>query len=619
MTDSYQKKPIKQKRKIIAPHYKHKQQSSNHNNKLTLRILKFLLKYSCILFLWAGTIISTFILYYIHDLPDVNSLQSLKKQRKITILAANNLILTNYGDLYSKYVLYDDIPKNIVNAVIATEDRRFFNHFGVDIIGIIRAFYSNYKAGYVVQGGSSITQQLAKIAFLSSDKTIKRKIQELVLALYLEHKFSKKEILTMYLNRVYLGAGIYGIDGAAKYYFGKKLKYINLYEASIIAGLLKAPSKYSPKNDIELSGERAYQVLLNMEDAGYITEGDIRDISNNPVFLETSALGSGNSLYFCDYVLDLSQSMIDDTDNDLIIKTTLNPSMQIKGEQVIKNYLTNNGAKLNIKQSSLIALANDGSILSMVGGRDYRESPFNRATMSHRQSGSAFKLFVFLNAIEQNNLSEYSKVNDSPISIGKWHPKNYTRHYLGEITLKEAFAKSINTVAVRLTESAGRENLIRLAKRLGINSDMKPHPSIALGIAEVSLIDLTSSFAIINNHGKKITPYAIKEIKTSKGKLLFKKINNQGAQVISNEAANIMKYLLREVVDNGTGKSARIDHKSTYGKTGTTQNYKDAWFVGFDDQITCGIWVGNDDNMAMNKVTGGGAPAIIWQEFMTMR
>ncbi len=616
MSNYRKKKQTKQDHKITAPHYKHKLPLRNHNNKLSIRILKLLLKWGAILFLWLGTITAAFILYYIHDLPDVNSLQSLKKQRKITILASNNLILTNYGDLYSKYTSYNDIPKNIANAVIATEDRRFFNHFGIDLIGIIRAFYSNYKAGYVVQGGSSITQQLAKIAFLSSDKTIKRKIQELVLALYLEHKFSKQEILTMYLNRVYLGAGIYGIDGAAKYYFGKDLKDINLYEASIIAGLLKAPSKYSPTNNIELSGERAYQVLLNMEDAGYITEKDIQDISDNPVFLETSALGSGNSLYFCDYVLDLAQNIIEDTQTDLIIKTTLNLAMQTRGEQVIKNYLAHHGEKLNIKQSALVALSKDGSILSMVGGKNYRESPFNRATMSHRQSGSAFKLFVYLNAIEQNNLNEYSKVIDAPINIGKWHPKNYTRNYLGEIRLKEAFAKSINTVAVRLTENAGRGNLIRLAKKLGINANMSPHPSISLGIAEVSLLDLTNSFAVINNNGRKTIPYAITEIKNPKGKLLFKKTHNQETQVISSNTNHIMKSLLKEVIDNGTGGSAKINHKSTYGKTGTTQNYKDAWFIGFDDQVTCGIWVGNDDNKPMNKVTGGGAPAIIWQEFM---
>ncbi len=595
---------------IAKLHYNHKKNSGNYYRL----IFKFLLKWAFIAVIFIGTITFAITLYYIHDLPDLAQAEQLKKQRKITILAANNTILTNYGDLYNKYVPYKDIPKVLINAVVATEDRRFFKHFGVDVFGLVRAFYINYRAGYIVQGGSTITQQLAKIIFLSANKTLKRKIQELVLALYLEYKFSKEQIITMYLNRVYLGSAIYGIDGAAKYYFGKDIKKINLYEAAIIASVLKAPSKYSPTNNIDLAAQRAYLVLLNMQDAGYISKEQILLADDNPVLLETAALGGGYGLYFSDYVADWASTHLKDQESDLIIKTTLDPMLQKKAEKAVQNYLALSGKELNINQGALIAFNRRGAIVALVGGRDYKKSPFNRAINAKRQAGSTFKLFVYLAAIEQNNLQASSMVNDASITVGKWRPKNFSRHYLGEITLKQAFSQSVNTVAVKLSEQTGRGKVIKMAQKLGISSPMKPHPSLALGAVEVNLLELTKSYGIINNDGNNLAPYGIEEIKTAKGKVLYKHQKLPQKKLISSPALSVIKELLQEVVKSGTAKS--LKDFEAYGKTGTTQNYNDAWFIGFKDELTCGVWVGNDDNKHMKKVTGGSAPAVIWGEFM---
>jgi penicillin-binding protein 1A len=598
---------------LVATKPFHKQPKKS----VLLNIFKFMLKWGFVTFVWGATISSAWVLYYIHDLPDLNKLQTVTKQRKITILSDSGAVLTNYGDLYGEYVNFDQIPKILIDAVVATEDRRFFHHFGLDPIGLIRAAYTNYRAGHVVQGGSTITQQLAKIAFLKPERTLKRKIQELVLALYLESNLSKQQIITIYLNRVYLGSGIYGVDAAAKYYFGKKLGQLNLYEAAIIAGLLKAPSKYSPTNNIELAGKRAFQILLNMEDAGYINKHDIAMAKDNPVILETSALGSRKSLYFCDYITEQLDKIIDDQDSDLIIQTTLSVEMQERAEKIVKEHLEAEGKKLNISQGALLALSKDGEILAMVGGRNYKESPFNRAVQAQRQPGSAFKIYVYLAALEYQGLGVNYIVNDGPIKIKKWQPRNYTRQFLGDITMREAFAKSINTVSVKLSEQVGREKVIKMAEELGVTSKMEPHPSIALGSTEMNLLELTSSFAAINNYGYKTPAYGIREIKNDKGEILFKVQKEGQMSALSVQTVDNIKEMLRSAVEIGTGKSAKLDREITYGKTGTTQDYRDAWFIGFAGNITLGVWVGNDNNKPMKKVTGGGFPAIIWKEFMS--
>jgi penicillin-binding protein 1A len=591
-------------------------EQDNTESNFKIKLFKWIIKWGLISFIWASTIITAGILYYIRDLPDLQQLHTLKKQRKITILANNGEILTNYGDLYGEYITYEHIPQILINAVLATEDRRFFKHYGVDPIGLIRAAYSNWRAGHVVQGGSTITQQLAKITFLKAERTLKRKIQELVLALYLEKNFSKQQIFTFYLNRVYLGAGIYGVDAAAKYYFGKKIADINLYEAAIIAGLLKAPSKYSPTNNAELAGRRAFQILLNMEGAGFINKQDINQAKNNPVTLETSALGKKKSMYFCDYIVETAENLISDKDQDITISTTLDPVLQKRAEYSLVTLIEDHGPNLNISQGAIISLSKDGAITAMIGGVNYRLGPFNRGVRALRQPGSVFKIYVYLAALEYLGLNANTLITDSPIRIKNWQPRNYTRNFLGEITLNEAFSKSINTVAVKLSEQVGRKNVIKMARSLGVTSNMQELPSIALGSTEMNLLELTGSFAAINNDGYKTIPYAIKEVRTG-NQILYKHKKSAENSILSMQTVISIKELLKNVIDVGTGKAAKIDKEIAYGKTGTTQDYRDAWFVGFKDDITCGVWVGNDNNQSMKKVTGGGMPALIWKEFMS--
>lgn len=597
---------------IAAPKKKASpQQKRNLRNKIAL----FLLKWTIIIGAWSGVVIGCLVLYYAHDLPDIGMLKETKKIRRVTILAEDKEVLANFGNIYGNYVSYNDIPRNLINAVVATEDRRFFNHFGVDIGGLIRAAYMNYQAGHVVQGGSTITQQLAKIVFLSADRTLKRKIQEVLLALYLEHNFSKEQILTLYLNRVYMGAGLYGVSAAAKYYLGKPLKYITLSESAMIAGLLKAPSRYSPTNNSELSGKRAYQILLNMKDAGFISEEALIKAQQDPIILETSAMGSLKNLYFADWIVEQLPDFISNSDDDLTIRTTFNAELQKKAEDAVEKTMAESSEKLNASQVALVALSPQGKVLAMVGGRDYRKSPFNRAVKAQRQPGSAFKLFVYLTAFEHGFTLDQI-IKDGPISVRNWQPKNYNGEYAGDISLRTAFSKSINTVAVRLSEQVGRGNVIKTAHKVGIISSLSSHPSIALGSAEVNLLELTGSYATIANQGKVAWPYAILSITADNGNVLYNRVPYAQNQVISPAAASTMTEALYSAVDSGTGKAARIDRPAA-GKTGTTSDFRDAWFVGFTTDFVAGVWVGNDDNKPMKHVTGGSLPAKIWKDFMT--
>jgi penicillin-binding protein 1A len=578
-------------------------------------LLKWLIKWGFIASIWVGSAATIMLIYYATDLPDTSKLEQLKKQRKITILAENNIVLTNFGDLYGEYVPYNKLPKHLINAVLATEDRRFFDHFGIDIVGLVRAAYTNYRAKRVVQGGSTISQQLAKIVFLDSKRTMKRKAQEVILALYLEQKFTKEQILTIYLNRVYLGSGIYGVGAAAKYYFGKNIKDINIYEAAIIAGLLKAPSKYAPTNNLDLSGRRAYQILLNMQDAGMITAEDVKEAETRPVLLETSAMGELKNLYFANWIKDQVDAVIEDTESDLVVRTTLNLNLQKQAEESIETILAREGKKLNIGQGAMVVLSPQGKVLAMVGGRSYDKSPFNRAVQAYRQPGSAFKYFVYMAALDRG-YKPSTIVNDSPVYMKKWQPKNYSRQHLGDMTLRDAFAKSINTVAVKTSEAIGRDKVIKMAKQLGISSKLESHPSIALGSVEVNLLELTGAYAVTANNGYRVFPYGIKEIRTSDDKVLFVHPNMEQEKIISNEAVEHMLELLRSTIDYGTGKAAKLA-VPTYGKTGTTQDFRDAWFIGFAKNLVAGVWVGNDNNSHMKRVTGGGVPALIWQDFMS--
>ena len=562
---------------------------------------------------WSIFFLSIFLAYCIYDLPDISNLNLKPKQPSIVIKDINDIVLAKYGDTYGNALTFNQLPRILVKAVIATEDRKFFQHHGIDFLGILRAAYYNQKAGKTIQGGSTITQQLAKILFLTPEKNLKRKIQEAILAILLEKNFSKEHILAIYLNRVFLGQGIFGIDAAAHYYFGKNIQDLTLYEVAVIVGMLKAPSKYSPIYNKKLSLMRAKQVLINMHDASYISYQQMRT-AKPPMFMpRESGRGALKNLYFTDYIIEMLPEIVGNINNNIIVYTTFDIHMQNKLEEVLTNTLNYSEKQYNISQVAAICIEKDGAIKAMMGGKSYIQSQFNRATTAQRQPGSAFKLYVYLNALEKGlDINEY--IEDKPIRIGKWSPKNYSRKFLGSITVKEAFAKSINTVAVRLSEHYGRKNVINTAYKLGVVGNLQNIPSIALGTGELTLQELTASYASITNSGHLTTPYAILKI-TKNNKIIYKKQKVPVKKVLSNNTVKNMLKLLESSVSYGTSSDAKIKNLKIYGKTGTTQNYRDAWFIGFNDNLITGVWVGNDDNKPMKNVTGGKIPLLIWTKF----
>jgi penicillin-binding protein 1A len=552
-------------------------------------------------------------------LPSIEELNKFTKAPSILIKAEDGQIIGSSGDIYGDYVPYEQLPVSLIDAVIATEDRNFYYHFGIDPIGLARATAANIAAGRVVQGGSTITQQVAKNVFLTPERSMGRKIREMLLAFKLEWRFTKNEILSIYLNRIYLGAGSYGIDAASKRYFGKPAQEMTLSDSAIIAGLLKAPSRFSPTNSPTLARQRADQVLVNMFDAGYLN----KEQSDKAREELTKSMNSGkknakSALYFSDWILDQLPEYIANVEEDIIVTTTLRTDWQLMAEKAISEALEKDGEAYKIQQAALLSLTPDGAIRAMIGGKSYGESQFNRATQSLRQPGSSFKLFVYLAGLEAG-LTPSSLVEDAPVSIpvhrGTWTPKNYTGRYLGTITLREAVTDSINTVAVQVSEMAGVDRVINVARRLGITSNLDPVPSIALGATEVSLLELTTAYAHLAANGALVTPYGISEITNTDGKLLFRYQPTRTGRALSSGVVGMMNDMLMSVVTSGTGRGAQFG-RPVAGKTGTTSDYKDAWFMGYTPNLITGVWVGNDDNTPMKKVTGGMIPARIWKAFM---
>lgn len=562
------------------------------------------------------TIVTGYIIYMLHDLPDIKMLQQLRKTQKVVILDHRDAVLATYGDVHGKYIEYSQIPVNLRNAVIATEDQRFFAHFGVDIWGIIRAAFVNFKAGRTVQGGSTITQQLAKIVFLSSEKTLKRKIQEAALAIQLEQRYSKQEILSIYLNRVYLGAGIYGIDAAAKYYFGKNIRDLNLYECAIIAGLLKAPSKYSPTNDVNVAGARAYQILLNMLEEGYITKAQLKEAESNPVQIDTSMLGKMRHHYFTDWIYEQAENYINGEDRDMIVKTTLNLAIQKEAEAVFKKYMDKIHEERKVEQGAVVVMTLDGKVLAMIGGRNYTLSPFNRATSAHRPTGSTFKVFVYATAMETERTPE-DVVIDEPISYDGWAPRNFNRNFLGPISLRLAFAKSINTISVKLADELGIKKVIAKAHELGIQSQLDPNLSLALGTASLTLLEMTSAYSSIINDGLATDPHAIEYIRDSQtGEFIYVRPFYAPKRVLTESATLKMYDLLSHAVEAGTAKGAKNKSVKIIAKTGTSQDFRDAWFLGATNRFSVGVWLGNDDYSPTKFVSGGTYPTLIGRDIL---
>ncbi|WP_185984058.1 transglycosylase domain-containing protein [Aureimonas mangrovi] len=530
----------------------------------------------------------------------------------VKIVSFDGELLADRGLTGGQAVSLDQMSPYIPQAVIAIEDRRFYDHFGVDPIGIARAFFENVSAGDTVQGGSTLTQQLAKNVFLTPDQTIQRKIQEAILSLWLEQRFSKDQILEMYLNRVYFGSGATGIQAAARRYFDKNAEDITLNEAATLAGLLVAPSRLSPVRNPEGAQARAQIVLQAMRAEGFITDQELT-AARAAETTTARAYWTGGEHYAADMVMRDLRNLVPDIAQDVVVETTIDLNLEKEAETVIRE--TIDGATQNVTQGALVALDGTGAIRAIVGGRDYNESQFNRAVDAKRQPGSAFKPFVYETAMEYGWRPE-NVVNDAPTRIGNWSPSNYDNKFRGPVTIADAVASSLNTIAAQLTAEVGPAAVIDTAKRMGITSPLADNASIALGTSEVSLLELTGAFAPFANGGYQATPHLVNRVTTASGEVLYERGAEVPPVILTADIAGMMNAMLTRVVTSGTGRRAALPDWQAAGKTGTTQDFKDAWFVGYTANLTTGVWFGNDNGAPMRQVTGGGLPAQAWQTFM---
>jgi penicillin-binding protein 1A len=565
---------------------------------------------------WSTVALGGVVAYYGARLPSITSWAVPARPPNIKILANDGRLIANRGDTGGEAVALADLPPYLPQAVIAIEDRRFYRHVGLDPEGLVRALVSNLRAGNVVQGGSTITQQLAKNLFLTPERTLERKIQELILALWLEARYSKDEILEMYLNRVYFGAGAWGVDAAARRYFGKPARSLTLAEAAVLAAALKAPSRYSPLANPQASEERTRLVLSVMTEAGYITGREAELALAAPHGPVKPVAGNSGS-YVADWVADLLPDLVGVLPGDVVVDTTVDLNLQAEAARAIEEGLAKHGKEFRASQGALVAIDGTGAVRALVGGRDYDKSQFNRAVDAKRQPGSAFKPFVYLAALELGLTPETVTV-DAPIQIGNWRPQNYSKTYRGEVTLQTALALSINTVAARLVELVGPETVVATAHRLGIVSDLKPIPSIALGTSEVTPLEMTAAFVPFANGGYGIVPHVVKRIRAAAdGKVLYERSGDGPGIVVGSRELGMMNAMLRQTLERGTGTKAAIPGWEAAGKTGTSQDYRDAWFIGYTANLTAGVWFGNDDNSPTRRTTGGSLPAEVWSRFMT--
>jgi penicillin-binding protein 1A len=563
----------------------------------------------------------------------------LKKQDlAVTFLDRYGQEVGRRGILHDDAVAFDELPPNLVHAVIATEDRRFFDHFGIDIIGTLRALTVNTRANGVVQGGSSLTQQLAKNLFLSNERTFQRKVNEAFLALWLEWHLSKREILSLYLDRAYLGGGTFGVQAASEFYFGKSVRDLTLPEAAMIAGLFKAPTKYAPHINLPAARARANDVLNNLVDAGYLTSGQIYAAQRNPATpVDRQAQTSPD--WYLDWAYDEVKALADagkfGTERVLTVRTALDPGLQQHTEDTIENELRQYGPAFHAKQAASVILEPNGAVRAIVGGRDYGASQFNRATDALRQPGSSFKPYVYLTALMTGRFRPDTPISGASLCLGNWCPHNYNNESAGRLPLVSALAMSLNTVAVRLSieigegsapdnsvwlkAKAGRAKIVATARRMGITTPLPDTVSLPLGADAVKVIDQAASYAVFANGGKRVPPYAAVSVMNGRGDVIYDHDRDQPKpqQVIDPDAIAMMNTMLHQVVLSGTGRRANFDGFQVSGKTGTTNNYHDAWFVGFTGNYVCAVWYGNDDYTSMNQMTGGTLPAATWHELMT--
>jgi penicillin-binding protein 1A len=589
--------------------------------------LRIFFKY-CIYFAFCGIVaIAAIFLYFSSGLPDLKNLQTDVRNPAVTIQTYDGKIIGTYGDLYEDVVKVRDLPKYVPLAFIAIEDKRFFHHFGVDFVGLIRAIYQNYIARRVVQGGSTITQQLAKNLLIVEgivsyqDRSISRKIKELLLAFWLEYNFSKSDIMMMYLNRAYFGAGTYGIDAASRKYFNKPAKDLKIFEAAILAGLLKAPTKFNPSSHPDYAHERAMVVLDAMEKQKYIKSAQEVRKKHTQSTTQENTNPTQNCLYFCDYAYEQARKILGEIEDDIVVVTTFDEKRQSAAEEAVNFYVRTEGKNYGFSQASFICMDRNGAIQAMVGGNGYSATQFNRATQASRLPGSAFKIFIYGAALEYGYQLD-DMISDEPITIAGWKPRNYKWRTRGKISILDGFTYSVNAVSVRLAQSVGLQRVAEFARKCGIYDVSKHDMSVALGTTPVTLKDLTAAYTSFMD-GKPIWAYCVTEIRTKQGKILYQKNKEKTVSIIDNEILVLCRKLLRSVVDSGSGRATNING-FIYGKTGTNGD-SDAWFIGFYDPqntpesgISFGIWIGNDLNkrkMASNS-TGGRIPARIAKMFI---
>lgn len=554
-----------------------------------------------------------FFAYVTAGMPSTRDLWTANDAPSLTFVDRRGRVILREGAQNAPPVDLSTLPDYVPQAVLAIEDKRFYQHLGVDFEGLSRALVENLEAGRVVQGGSTITQQLAKNLFLTNERTFRRKAQEIALALWLERRFTKDEILALYLSRVYFGAGAWGVEAASERYFDKPARELTLSEAALLAALLKAPSRLNPAQDPAAAGERRAVVLAEMVQEGYISPEERAAADAIPVVV-SRANPVGDLGYFRAWIDPFLNEVIGEQRDDFIVETTLDLEAQRAGERAVDQRLAEQGDALNASQAALLSLASDGGVLAMVGGRGFSDSQFNRATQMRRQPGSAFKYFIFLAAMENGYSPETVRV-DRPITIGDWRPGNYNEEYRGAVTLTAAYALSLNMVAIQVANEIGGDVVIETARRLGVRSRLENYRSLALGAQEMTLSELTAAYGAMANGGYRMDPFGVLRVRRASGEVVYER-RSDPVRVIDESALRLMNVLMKRVVDAGTGARAKLEGREVGGKTGTGNEYRDTWFVGYTPGMVSGVWVGNDDFTPTRRVTGGALAAEIWRQYM---
>jgi penicillin-binding protein 1A len=602
-------------RPAVAPARRRKRKAKAKSKRPRGSLFGRLIYWCLVLGLWCGIAGAATIAWTGAHLPAIQSLEIPKRPPSIQMLDINNRVLATRGDNGGEVIPLKAMPSYVPQAFIAIEDRRFYDHYGVDLFGIARAGLANVLHRGISQGGSTITQQLAKNLFLTQERTVHRKLQEVLLALWLERKFSKTQILELYLNRVYFGSGAYGIEQASQRYFGKSAKQITLAEAALLAGLVRSPSRLAPTRNFDGAEKRAQIVLKSMADLHFVSAANERVALAHPPRIVAQP-GTGSINYVADWVMDAINDAVGHVDEDIVVRTSIDGALQASAEQALTDELAQKGAKAGVSQGALVAMTPDGAVRALIGGRNYAESQFNRAVAAKRQPGSAFKAFVYLTALE-HGLTPDTVREDKPVAIKGWRPENYKHEYYGPVTLTQALALSLNTVSVRLTMELGPAEVIRTAHRLGVASALEPNASIALGTSEVSVLELVGAYATFANGGNETAPHVIERITNAKGKLLYARDDRSLGRVVDANAVAEMNAMMQQTLLIGTAKHASLPGWPAAGKTGTSQDFRDAWFIGYTAHLVTGVWLGNDDNTPTKHTTGGSLPVQIWSRFMT--